>query len=272
MSNKSFKGKKVEDVHNDYDGFVEKFKPKLTTDDCITPPEVYDCIKKWACDYFELCEDKIVRPFWPGGDYEHFNYPEGCIVLDNPPFSIVSKIQLFYREKGIRYFLFCGALTAFSSARAADSNIIFADTKIVYANGAKVPTAFVHNLGGPKAMSVPDLASKVKYICDMLKKGSEEKLPKYRYPDNIVTSAMFDKYARAGVVYSVGIKDSCFVKALDSQAGCGKRIYGGGLLISQKAAEEKAVAERAYAEKAAEEERITWELSDREREIIESLG
>lgn len=24
--------------HNDYDAFVEKFKPKLTTDDCFTPP------------------------------------------------------------------------------------------------------------------------------------------------------------------------------------------------------------------------------------------
>lgn len=23
---------------NDYDGFVEKFKPKKTTDDCYTPP------------------------------------------------------------------------------------------------------------------------------------------------------------------------------------------------------------------------------------------
>ena len=27
-----------------YDEFVEKFKPKLTTDDCITPPEIYDVV------------------------------------------------------------------------------------------------------------------------------------------------------------------------------------------------------------------------------------
>ena len=27
---------------NDYEGFVEKFKPKKTTDDCYTPPLVYD--------------------------------------------------------------------------------------------------------------------------------------------------------------------------------------------------------------------------------------
>ena len=26
----------------DYEAFVEKFKPKLTTDDCFTPTAVYD--------------------------------------------------------------------------------------------------------------------------------------------------------------------------------------------------------------------------------------
>lgn len=29
----------------DYDGFVEKFKPKkMTTDDCYAPPDVYDVV------------------------------------------------------------------------------------------------------------------------------------------------------------------------------------------------------------------------------------
>ena len=27
----------------DYDGFINKFKPKKTTDDCYTPEPVYDC-------------------------------------------------------------------------------------------------------------------------------------------------------------------------------------------------------------------------------------
>ena len=29
----------------EYDAFVEKFKPKKTTDDCYTPPLVYDAIR-----------------------------------------------------------------------------------------------------------------------------------------------------------------------------------------------------------------------------------
>ena len=31
-----------------YDDFEAKFKPKKTTDDCYTPPEVYRLICEWA--------------------------------------------------------------------------------------------------------------------------------------------------------------------------------------------------------------------------------
>ena len=34
--------KRQKGLFDDYDGFVEKFKPKKTTDDCYTPPAVYD--------------------------------------------------------------------------------------------------------------------------------------------------------------------------------------------------------------------------------------
>ena len=54
-----------------YEEFVEKFKPKKTTDDCMTPPLVYDAVKDWACAEYGIDPESIVRPFWPGGDYEH---------------------------------------------------------------------------------------------------------------------------------------------------------------------------------------------------------
>ena len=77
----------------DYDGFVEKFKPKKTTDDCYTPPEVYDIVLKHVREKYNIADDvPIVRPFYPGGDYENYDYPEGCVV-DNPPFSIFAKSQ-----------------------------------------------------------------------------------------------------------------------------------------------------------------------------------
>ena len=36
--------KRQKGLFDDYDGFVEKFKPKKTTDDCYTPPAVYDYV------------------------------------------------------------------------------------------------------------------------------------------------------------------------------------------------------------------------------------
>lgn len=92
---------------NDYDGFVDKFKPKKTSDDCYTPPEVYDVVLQHVRDTYGIDESaSIVRPFYPGGDYEHYDYPEGCVVVDNLPFSIFSKILDYYQPRNIRFFLF----------------------------------------------------------------------------------------------------------------------------------------------------------------------
>ena len=43
-----------QETFNDYDGFVEKFKPKKTTDDCYTPKEVYDVILEWAVERYGI--------------------------------------------------------------------------------------------------------------------------------------------------------------------------------------------------------------------------
>ena len=72
-----------------YEEFVEKFKPKKTTDDCYTPSEIYEVIKDWVCKRYNIDPENVIRPFWPGGDYEKDEYPPGCVVVDNPPFSIL---------------------------------------------------------------------------------------------------------------------------------------------------------------------------------------
>lgn len=50
-----------------YEHFVNKFKPKKTTDDCYTPGPVYDYIADWLSDKFNLSPEKFIRPFYPGG-------------------------------------------------------------------------------------------------------------------------------------------------------------------------------------------------------------
>lgn len=96
-----------------YRSFVEKFKPKKTTDDCYTPPAVYDAILSYVIKKYGLQGRPIVRPFFPGGDFENNDYPDGCVVVDNPPFSLSSKIVDFYIGRGIDFFLFAPHLTMF---------------------------------------------------------------------------------------------------------------------------------------------------------------
>ena len=100
--------------NEEYQAFVDKFKPKKTTDDCYTPPNIYETVKKWVVNEYHISKDTpIIRPFYPGGDYERYAYTEGCVVIDNPPFSILSKIVRFYENRNIKYFLFAPTMTLF---------------------------------------------------------------------------------------------------------------------------------------------------------------
>ena len=84
-----------------YEDFIEKFKEKKTTDDCYTPEPVYHAIRNWVCSEYDIKSEKFVRPFFPGGDYENFNYSDDCVVVDNPPFSKLAKIMDFYVKHNI---------------------------------------------------------------------------------------------------------------------------------------------------------------------------
>ena len=250
----------------DYEGFVDKFRPKLTTDDCYTPPEVYDVVADWVEAEYGLDRSGFVRPFWPGGDYEAFEYPDSCVVVDNPPFSILSKIVRFYLDRGVRFFLFCPSLTALGSARNwAETCAVVCDAKVTYENGAVVRTAFTTNLEtGIVARTAPELGRAINDKCDEIARRAKAELPKYIYPDEVVTAAMMQRWAKYGVEYRLRRADCARVSALDSQREAGKAVYGCGLLLSPRAAAERAAAERAAATR--------WPLSERERALCASLG
>ena len=252
------------EITPEYEQFVEKFKIKKTTDDCYTPDNVFSAIAQWVVDEYGIDEEKIVRPFWPGGDYENFEYPDDCVVLDNPPFSIISKIVRFYEKNGINYFLFCPTLTSFNIK--AKCTIIVGES-IIYENGAKVNTSFVTNIDDSLVRTAPGLTEAVKAA----NAGNEKKatMPKYEYPANVLTAAMCVCLARYGIEFKVERKDGVHIHTLDSQKAKNKTIFGGGYLLSETAAAEKTAAEKAAAENVATE---TWELSDREKQIIAGLG
>ena len=247
------------------DAFVEKFKPKKTTDDCYTPPLVYEVVKDWACETYGIDPDTILQPFYPGGDYEHAEYPPGCVVLDNPPFSILGRICKFYLDREIPFFLFAPSLTAFSSRDVVmRMNHIICDASIVYENGAVVRTSFVTSFGGDMvAQTAPELTRRINRAVETIRRETVRELPKYVYPDNVVTAAMLQRYAKYRINFSVRRGECFFTSRLDAQRGAGKTIYGGGLLLSNQKAAERAAAERAAAH--------VWQLSDREREMVLEL-
>lgn len=249
-----------------YEQFVDKFKPKKTTDDCYTPAEVYEAVKDWAMNKFGIPEDaKIIRPFWPGGDYRQAKYPKGCVVIDNPPFSILKQICNYYNERGIKYVLFCPALTSMNSC---SKGTCFVKESITYENGAKVPTAFTHNFSDALE-AAPELNAKLKEINGAGKKS----LPKYTYPPEVITAFMLMNIAAGGMHYKVDKFEK--VRKLDSQKPYKKAIYGAAALVSRQKAEEakrKVEEARRKAEKEEQEKNIEWKLSDREKNIVKKLG
>ncbi len=255
----------------EYDAFVEKFKPKKTTDDCYTPPLVYDAVRDWACEQYGIDHQKIIRPFYPGGDYERFDYPEGCVVLDNPPFSILSKICEFYISKEIPFFLFAPSLTAFGGKNVCmEMNHIICDANIIYENGAVVRTAFVTSFGGDLvAQTAPDLTKRIEEaMAETLRTTKAPPLPRYTYPDHVLTASMLQRYSKYGIEFNVRRSECVRVSALDQQRTEKKAIFGSGLLLSDSKAAERAAAERAAAERAAAH---VWSLSARELRMIQEL-
>ena len=86
-----------------------------------------------------------------------------------------------------------------------------------------------------------------------------KELPKYSYPDEVLTATMLGYMAAHGTSLEIEAKDVHFIRALDSQKESGKGVFGSGFLLSEKAAAEKIDAN-------------IWKLSDRERQIVKSLG
>lgn len=189
------------DLSDEYENFIDKFQTDTakTTDDCYTPQNIYDAIKDYVIEKYNLTRKKVIRPFYPGGDYQNFTYPKDCVVIDNPPFSILAEIVKWYNKNEIDYFLFSPYLTNFS---IRETNHIINDARITYENGAVVNTAFLTNLGewlietDPKLQEIIEEENKKN-----IKKGKE--LPKYEYPDEVILSTTIGQLSKNGVDFKL---------------------------------------------------------------------
>ena len=260
----------ISEEDEEYQEFVKKFELKKTTDDCYTPPVVYEAVEKWVEDEYKVDRVNFVRPFYPGGDYKKENYKDGAIVVDNPPFSILSEILAFYAENNIKFFLFAPTLTLFSSS-SSSSSAIPVGVSITYENGANVDTSFLTNLEDEniRVRTAPTLYTAVNDANKLNLKDMRRELPKYEYNNYIITSTRCGQFSKYGIDFVVTKSESKHIRQLDAQKEAGKTIFGSGYLVSERIKAEK---EKAEEEKAEKEKAEKWELSEREKEIVKKLG
>ena len=251
--------------------FEDKFKVKHTTDDCFTPPAVYEAVKDWVLERYGISEDReLVRPFYPGGDYQAFDYPEGCLVLDNPPFSIMSEIVEFYKGKGIDFFLFAQGTTLMQQLDRC--NAVVVGISIRYENGADIHSGFLTNMG-PRVLVSASLHDAI----EKAQPSEAKEVSAYDWPDNVVSGALLGRLPKYGVEMEIDR-----VHPVRTVGESKENIFGGGGLVSDMDAEklkaeklkaEKLKAEKLKAEKLkAEKERKPIVLTAEERRIIASLG
>lgn len=206
--------------NENYEEFVNKFKPKLTTDDCYTPPKIYSVVLDWVKKYYGVNE-RIIRPFNPNDDYKKYDY-SNAVVVDNPPFSILAEIIDYYLDNNIKFFLFAPALTCFNYlAKNRKVCILPINVTITYENEARVNTSFVTNLEN-NAVNIN--AELYKLIKNCHEDKSQRKV---NHSCDYMCIGNCNKLARRGIDLKIkSFKE--FVRKKDNTA-----IFGGGVLLHE---------------------------------------
>lgn len=263
------RGEMTED-NDEYLAFLDKFERKKTTDDCYTPDNIYEVVANYVSEHYGYDKRRFVRPFYPGGDYQKEKYNSQSIVVDNPPFSIISQICRWYSEKNIKFFLFAPTLTCMAIKSAQK---IAVGVEIIYANKASVNTSFVTNMDEYEIRSAPDLYAKIQEENRKNIAKLRKVLPVFKYPKELVRVTDIAVFSRNEVIFAVKKNSCAFVRKLDSQKGK-MGIFGSAYLISRTALAEREKAEielEKQREKKQREKEQRFVLSERERKIVELL-
>lgn len=247
-----------DEVFNDYESYIAKFKklPK-NTDDTYTPPDVFAAVLEWLKGKGRINgATRIVRPFYPGGDFESAAYPDGCAVVDNPPFSIFVKCCRWFAARGIPFFLFGPGMTIASVADFCTCIVIA--RRVIFENGAAVPVSFASNMfGGLAAVAAGDLDRMIKDCPSQ--KGGAKLLERYEWPDGVVSVGALHTIANGGGTFEL---EREFCKVVRKAGGV--KIYGRAWLSAQ-------AAQAAQAVQAAKPRIVKVELRPSEKEELDRL-
>lgn len=255
------------ETFNDYEAYVAKFEDRpRTTDDTFTPPDVFAAVLGWLKGKGKITGDtKIIRPFYPGGDFETADYPDGCAVVDNPPFSIFAMCCKWFTARGVPFFLFGPGLTIASISGFCTCIITYAAVR--FENGAVIPVSFASNMfGGAAAIAAGDLTQMING-CESQREGQRKSVRKMAWPDGVVTVADLRKIAKAGGTFELQREFSEVVKQI------GGEIFFGSAWLSGQYADvaRSAAAAEAAAEAAAAKAAVKVEMKPSERQTLERL-
>ena len=254
-------------VFRDYASFVAKFteQPK-TTDDCYTPEDVYNAVVEYVGTITDMTGKCILRPFYPGGDYENAEYPDNGIVIDNPPFSMFTKIVRFYMAADIPFFLFGPGMTILQICKYGATAVIIGK-QVLFHNKAFIRMNFATNLlPDMMVVTAPTLTEALE---NLPSQNQKSELPKYRYPENVISTSMLQTIANGGIEIGIPRAASITIGGLDNHPKGKSALFGDHILAAQAAA--KATAQAAAKATAQAAARIPIPLSEREIKIISTL-
>ena len=256
-------------VFHDYESFLAKFadSPK-TTDDCFTPQDVYQAVVDYVGTIIDMSDKVVLRPFFPGGDYENAEYPYNGIVIDNPPFSMFLPIVKFYTARKIPFFLFGPGMTIVWASKYC--TVLCINNNIVFENGANVACNFASNLfGDTVAMTAPRLSQA---IAACPSQNITQKNAQYAYPDNMLCVSDLQAICKGGIDFAVSRSETHMIDKMDLHPKkC--NIFGTRFLVSDDVVERKKKA-LAMSKEAQDNAAnfVNIQLSERERRIIERLN
>lgn len=226
----------------EYFEWLGKFEKKYTTDECYTPPAVYENIKNYVVKFFGLEDKTIERPFYPNGDFKKAaeSYDENSVVIDNPPFSRAVEILTYYNSNKISYFLFAN-LKTFLGLIKTGASIWFAPVTIEYSKGINVATAFVTNLEEEQCIRLnPDL---------VIRSTARKKEP-LNYPMNVYNFSHFSRLCRLGLNEVIAVNPAMVRTHIMHPTRGRVSIFGSGVELPTEAYKKYLNSEELRPEKS----------------------
>lgn len=223
---------------------------------------------KYAVERYHLQGKHIVRPFIPGGDYQKYVYDKNDVVVDNPPFSMTTKIAKWYVDHNIPFFLFINGLYGVSLSRGlhGKATVIATNANVSFYNKGsekRIKLGFVTNLE-PKNIVLRGDATLTSKLNGLVNKKS---FKRFRYPENFLKNNDILAALQRNVELKLTTDNCLFEDNLDYHKAQRVAVFGGGYLVNDKLYAE-------FKESLKHDLPGTYcvTLSTREKAIIEKLN